>query len=145
MFVLTTTIDITPTGVLSYNKNANNLFERNQQRNWQTFTQILQLRTQITVFRGPERTDSSPALWAVLFGTETQDVWLRGQDPVGELVTDAQGVPVISGLLETLPANPSCIVTQGANANTWFYTQSSWSQAHPDHTVSNWIKNPQAS
>ncbi len=42
-----TLIDITPTGVTTHT--SNNIFERNQQRNWETVQQIISLRTQPTI------------------------------------------------------------------------------------------------
>lgn len=86
---------------------------RNQQRNWETLLQIMQLRSQIAVTESAER---GPHGWHFVFAVE--NVMVYGED-LGELRRDAEGVPMITGLDE--PALAARVLhTSGAEQNIWF-------------------------
>jgi hypothetical protein len=95
----TTTFDITATGVTGHYKPSRVPFTdrtghvianerdwnlaRNQQRNWETLTQLISLRTQVdNIFD---------------FEIESDTVFLLGTDPLGILKNDCQGVPMLLG------------------------------------------------
>lgn len=112
-FVLVTLIDITETGELRGNSK-----ERDQQRNWETVLQVLNLKTQPIIVEGPEQVQGidfkkhtglvncfgefyhefpyPQTLWAVKFASEQEDVY-----SIEELYKDFDQVPVILGLNET--------------------------------------------
>lgn len=118
----TTKFDITATGVTGHYKPSRIPFtdasgqritderlwnhSRNQQRNRETITQLLSLRTQIENVTVPVLTDD---VWSFEFEVESDTIFLYDNDPLGVLKQDCYGVPM---LLSTEPA-------LGAD-NIWF-------------------------
>jgi hypothetical protein len=89
---------------------------RNQQRNWETLTQIISLRTQVIDLTDPERFDGA---WEFEFTTETPDAYGPESDPTQILRLDSAGVP----MLQTLPTGEIIsqeLVVQGQDQNIWF-------------------------
>jgi hypothetical protein len=91
---------------------------RNQQRNWETLTQILGLRTQLFDMTTPIR-DKSGTNWMFEFETEISGVFGPDSDPTQILRTDAEGVPMILDLDNRSDLVP-VLRTHGANQNIWF-------------------------
>ena len=126
-----TRFDITATGVTGHFKQSRVPFtdragnkitnadswnrSRNQQRNWETLTQLISLRTQILDLTDPE---NQADLWTFEFATES-DVFHDGIDPVGVLRLDSGGVPMVRDL-DNAPDIDSTLVTSGAKQNVWF-------------------------
>lgn len=133
-FAVQTHFDITPTGVTGHFKpsripfrdHSGNIitdFEswnraRNQQRNWETITQVLSLRTQLFKLREPVR-DTTNSMWFFEFETETDEVYGDATDPTAILRADAEGVPMLTGLDDRAELQ-STLATTGANQNIWF-------------------------
>lgn len=119
-----TLFDITATGITGHYKLSSKLDQtewnrlRNQQRNWETITQILSLRTQIFELSTPRR-DISGTHWMFEFETEFDGVYGSGDDPVQVLRTDAAGVPMLRDLDNNLDID-SVLVTEGPRQNIWF-------------------------
>ena len=118
-----TQFDITATGVIGHFKNARppyldiNVWNRarNQQRNWETLTQLINLRTQIVSMTDPEFRNNQ---WSFEFESES-NVWDDGTDPVAVLKQDAMGVPMLREL-DNLPNISETLVTTGSTQNIWF-------------------------
>ena len=118
-----TLFDITPTGITghykSFNHNFNNIEDwnraRNQQRNWETLTQILNLRTQIMIIAKPVCHNDK---WSFEFESES-NVWDNGIDSVGVLKADSDGVPMLLEL-NNISDIDRMLVTQGLRQNIWF-------------------------
>lgn len=118
--------DITETGITgnyrSFRNAATTVDEsawarsRNQQRNWETITQIISLRTQAFELSTPVCIDG---IWNFNFGVETPDVFGTADDPLALLVNDCIDVPMILGLSETKVKTPLLIVA-GQDQNIWF-------------------------
>ena len=89
---------------------------RNQQRNWETLTQIISLRTQVMELTEPEFYDGA---WEFEFATETADAYGHEEDPTRILRLDAEGVPMIQNL-PTGEIITQQLVTQGLDQNIWF-------------------------
>ena len=89
---------------------------RNQQRNWETLTQIISLRTQVMELTEPEFYDGA---WEFEFATETADAYGPEEDPTRILRLDADGVPMIQNL-PTGEIITQQLVTQGLDQNIWF-------------------------
>ena len=124
--------DITATGVTGHFKSSRTPFQdragqriiddatwnraRNQQRNWETLTQLISLRTQVIDLTPPERIDGA---WEFEFATETPDAYGPVNDPTGVLVSDAAGVPMLINLdnNEIMSAE---LVVLGLEQNIWF-------------------------
>jgi hypothetical protein len=124
--------DITATGVTGHYKSSRIPFcdhagqqildesawhrSRNQQRNWETLTQIISLRTQVQDLSSPVRFDGA---WEFEFATETPDAFGPQDDPTMILQMDSSGVPMI----QNLPTGESIsqeLVVSGPDQNIWF-------------------------
>jgi hypothetical protein len=117
-----TLFDITTTGVTGHLRSAHPSYTpetwmraRNQQRNWETLTQLIGLRTQIIDITKPVEEDS---IWTFDFESES-NVWDDGTDPVGVLKQDSNGVPMLCEL-DNDPNIEPVLVTSGALQNIWF-------------------------
>lgn len=91
---------------------------RNQQRNWETITQILSLRTQLFDITNPIA-DQSGSRWMFEFETETDGIYGPESDPVSVLRQDAAGVPMLRELNND-PDIETVLVTEGPRQNIWF-------------------------
>ena len=133
-YAVQTFFDITATGITGHFKpsripfrdNAGNMITdaeswnraRNQQRNWETITQILGLRTQLFRLQDPI-VDTSRSAWMFEFETESNNIYGDDVDPTSILRADADGVPMLTEL-DNKPELASVIVTQGPAQNIWF-------------------------
>jgi hypothetical protein len=107
---------------------------RNQQRNWETLTQLISLRTQVTVYSPPQiLQDTSIAvlglnrqaarIWTFEFGSEFADIYDISGEPLAALTQDCDGVPLITGLDEAVENLEPVIRTTGSVINTKFVYQ----------------------
>ena len=127
-----TLFDITETGITGHFKpqrvpfrdRANNHIvdqatwtrSRNQQRNLETITQLLQLRTQIfDVSTSCEHN----GYWTFCFTVEFEGIYQLGLDQFGILKQDCEGVPMLTGLDEQFVTN-SYLTVEGSQQNIWF-------------------------
>ena len=129
-----TLFDITATGVTGHYKSARIPFQdrsgqsikneeawnrsRNQQRNWETLTQILSLRTQLFLLTEPVQ-DLTGTRWMFEFETESDGIYGSESDPTSVLRSDANGVPMLRELNND-PDIKNVLVTEGARQNIWF-------------------------
>ena len=129
-----TRFDITATGVTGHYKSARIPFRdragqtikneeswnrsRNQQRNWETLTQILSLRTQLFLLTDPV-SDLTGTRWMFEFETESDGIYGPESDPVAILRADANGVPMLRELNND-PDIETVLVTAGTRQNIWF-------------------------
>lgn len=91
---------------------------RNQQSNWETVNQVISLRTL------PERistpvADSAAATWSFEFDVVDPGSIAVNNNPVGYLIADCDGVPMITGLGESAD-NSAFLSSAGDNSNIWF-------------------------
>jgi hypothetical protein len=91
---------------------------RNQQRNWETLTQVIGLRTQIFDLQTPVR-DRSGTTWMFEFETELDSVFGPDSDPTEILRSDAEGVPMLLDLDNRRDLQPM-LRTHGPEQNIWF-------------------------
>ena len=93
-------------------------YSRNQQRNWETINQLISLRTQPVDVQPAECING---VWQFVFEVEQPLVYsvsgLEGD--FDALVDESAGVPMITGLDETLTTS-TVLVTQGPEMNIWF-------------------------
>ena len=130
----TTRFDITETGIRNRVFRSNMPFRdktgrtittqaewqlaRNQQSNWETVNQVISLRTL------PERistpvADSAAATWSFEFDVVDPGSITVNNNPVGYLIADCDGVPMITGLGESAD-NTAFLSSTGTNTNIWF-------------------------
>lgn len=131
-FACQTKFDITATGIVGHYKGAKGPFHdragqsitdiaswnraRNQQRNWETLTQLIAMRAQIFDILEPVEYNGT---WSFEFEVETPDVYGSPDDPVAVLRADADGIPMLSNLDNNIEL-PSTLLTQGPQQNIWF-------------------------
>jgi hypothetical protein len=131
-FSCKTLFDITATGVTGHYKSSRIPFKdlfgnditselawnraRNQQRNWETLTQLIGLRTQIAKLSRPEQTDK---MWSFDFEVDTPYVFGSEENPTEMLLFDSNGVPMLINLGNKTELDPFLIVN-GINQNIWF-------------------------
>jgi hypothetical protein len=129
-----TYFDITATGVTGHYRPTRGSFRdrtgheinnvdswnrsRNQQRNWETLTQLIGLRTQTSDVIEPVQNQEE---WYFEFTTETE-VFSDGTDPVGVLKADSDGVPMLT-LLDNRADIDSILITSGTRQNIWFTSE----------------------
>ena len=130
-----TLFDITATGITGHYKSSRVPFQdaggsritdesswnrsRNQQRNWETLTQLLQLRSQIFDLTTPTAVEDA---WQFKFSVEIDQLYLLDGDDFGVLRQDCAGVPMITGLGEQ-HFLATVLIPQGAQQNIWFNMQ----------------------
>lgn len=133
-FACQTLFDITVTGVTGHCKTSRMPFQdragqiiqdelswnrsRNQQRNWETLTQILSLRTQLFDLTVPIQ-DQTGSRWMFEFETESAGIYGDESDPVSVLRSDAAGVPMLRELNND-PDIETVLITEGIRQNIWF-------------------------
>jgi hypothetical protein len=133
-YAVQTFFDITATGITGHFKPAKVPFcddggntitdleswtrARNQQRNWETITQILGLRTQLFRLQTPV-TDTTNSAWMFEFETETDHIYGDDTDPTRILRSDAEGVPMIVNL-NNRPELTPVLISSGPDQNIWF-------------------------
>ena len=121
---LTTLIDITRSQA---SRIETDRIKIGQQANFNTFLQSIGLRSNIDWSedpvrhegRLPEPFDGRAAYWVWEFEVERDEVYLKDNDPVGLLIDDLHGVPVIPDLTNTADISPSAIQVRGPQLNTW--------------------------
>lgn len=93
-------------------------FSRNQQRNWETVNQLISLRTQPVDVQPAQCQDGT---WQFVFEVEQPLVYsISGaEDDFGALINECAGVPMITGLKETMTTS-TVLITSGPDQNIWF-------------------------
>jgi hypothetical protein len=130
--ICATTFDITFTGTtgyfqphkLPYKDSSGQLIEsntawnhsRNQQRNFETISQIISLRTQIFEIVYPIRRKSK---WYFEFSVEDVSVYGSESDPFDVLKSDARNGPMIVYHNQSIKTN--MLVVEGIDQNVWFW------------------------
>lgn len=127
-----TLIDITPTGVTTHT--SDNVFKRNQQRNWETVQQIISLRTQPTIISTDNFVDEvkrynfginytgNQRIWTFKFAVDYADIYQEGADKFGLVKYDFKITPVILGLIETAVPERALFYPKGPWNNIYFKT-----------------------
>lgn len=124
--------DITCTGVTGYYKPARIPFidnarkkitdegswniSRNQQRNWETLTQILSLRTQIFDVNNPIKNNEE---WTFDFTISDISVFGDNDNPFSILKEDANNIPMLTNIVSN-KIDTDMLVTSGPKQNIWF-------------------------
>jgi hypothetical protein len=88
---------------------------RNQQRNWETVTQLVSLRTQVGNLQEPVMIQDR---WQFEFEVENENLFTNGMDNLAVLKADCQGVPMLTELNES-KSNDTVLVV---DKNIWFTT-----------------------
>ena len=98
-----------------------------QQANFNTLLQAIGLRANVSWDIDPvESSGSLPYplegranYWTWTFEVERDQVFAKDGNPVGLLLDDLHGVPVIGQLNNSIDIDPAVFQTQGPNTNIW--------------------------
>lgn len=123
-YTITTLVDITRTNPT---RSETDKLKLSQQANFNSLLQAIGLRSNISweadpkMFTGklPEPFDGKANHWVWTFDTERDDTFLAGKDPVGLLLEDLHGVPIIDQLTNNVDIYPAVIKTKGKDINTF--------------------------
>lgn len=127
-----TLIDITATDVKTNAEDT--VFRRNQQRNWETAHQIINLRTKVDVEIKPYTPKivslanhkfsnlyyGEHKCWKFIFTVEFSKVFAGEVHILEKLEYDFNQVPIITGLEETINLPDPVFYTKGGLINTYF-------------------------
>lgn len=124
-----TLVDITKTNILIPQPQ----FERNQQRNWETVTQVLSLRAQLLELEYLGVVDEDLELysfgvdytgkhkvWTFEFAVDRENVYSFDCDRYGTLKDDFKIAPIITGLTETVYLTRPLFEVAGPLKNIYF-------------------------
>jgi hypothetical protein len=123
-YKIITLVDITRTNCP---RNEPDPIRVGQQANFNSVLQAIGLRSNMTWDKDPEmhtgrlpdNLDGKANHWVWEFVVERDYVFLKETDPVGLLVDDLNGVPIITDLNNNADISPAAIQTKGNNINTW--------------------------
>jgi len=119
-YKIKTTVDITRTNP---DRDDPDQVRHAQQSNFNTLVQGIGMRSNIDWDNDPIRIKNDDAVyWEWEFLTERPDVFLHENDPVGLLLNDLHGIPVIRNLTNSDPLDPAIFQTHGDKKNIWFNT-----------------------
>jgi hypothetical protein len=104
-----------------------NKFKVGQQANFNSLIQAIGLRANIEWSVDPRKHNGSLPLplvgkavhWTWEFDVERDDVFLKDNDPVGLLLDDLHGVPIVGLLENSVDIHPLVFQTRGDNTNIW--------------------------
>lgn len=123
-YKIITTVDITRSMVT---RPSDGIIEFGQQSNFNSLVQSIGLRSNITwegdpkkhTGRLPDPLTGKADHWVWEFDVEREDVFLKENDPVGLLMEDLHGVPIIDGLENTVDLDPAVFQTRNGKQNIW--------------------------
>lgn len=123
-YKIITLIDITRAQPL---RDSADTIKLGQQANFNSLIQAIGLRANPewrvdpTMQQGqlPEPFEGKAKYWEWTFDVERDDVFLKDNSPVGLLIDDLHGVPVIADLTNTADITPSAFQTLNNNINTY--------------------------
>jgi hypothetical protein len=123
-YQIVTLVDITRTNP---SRAETDQYLLSQQANFNTLLQSIGLRSNVEWAIDPiESSGSLPYplegkanYWTWTFEVERDQVFTKDGDPVGLLLDDLHGVPVIGQLNNSVDIDPAVFQTQGPNTNIW--------------------------
>jgi hypothetical protein len=100
-----------------------------QQANFNSLLQAIGLRSNVEWNIDPKQTSGAlpydisgkATHWIWDFYCEREDVFLKEDDPVGLLLDDLHGVPIIDQLNNSVDITPACFICRNGKQNTWLY------------------------
>ena len=93
---------------------------RNRQRNWETLTQLISMRTQLFDIHEPQFL-SDLEQWFFEFAIEGADIFRIETDDLALLKADCENVPMLLGL-DKNQVSIGALISSGPNQNIWFVT-----------------------
>ena len=142
MIVCWTLADISKTNFTRKPDSEHEIKLRNQQRNYETFLQLIGMRNQPTVVIYPtimedyninnlpfgenylQSVGFKYNVWMFAFEVEQPTAFTNERGPLMALMDDFNEIPILTGLDETAKIN-GMIMTEGPSQNTFFMAQTS--------------------
>ena len=122
-YSITTLVDITRTNPQRTDVDPIHLA---QQANFDSLIQAIGIRSNVEWERDPKKiTGRLPngagkaTHWVWEFTAERDEIFLKGDNPVGLLLDDLNGVPIIDNLENSEELIPAAFQTVGDQINTW--------------------------
>jgi hypothetical protein len=123
-YQLITLVDITRTNPT---RSETDQYKLGQQANFNTLLQSIGLRSNVTWDADPKEVsgilphplNGKATHWVWIFEVERDQVFTKNEDPVGLLLDDLHGVPIIGQLNNSVDIDPPVFQTQGPNSNIW--------------------------
>jgi hypothetical protein len=123
-YKITTLIDITRTNP---DRSETDKLKLSQQANFNSLIQAIGLRAnpewlvdpKMVIGQLPDPFNGKAAYWSWEFDSDRDDVFLEDNNPVGLLIKDLHGVPVIPDLANTTDITPAAFQTANGNTNTY--------------------------
>jgi len=115
-YKLITQVDITRTGP---DRDNTDIVRQAQQSNFNSLVQGIELRANVDWEQDPVMVEGETNTWHWTFFVEREDVFLNGDNPVGLLLEDLNGIPIINHLPNTPNLTHPAFKTRGADRNTW--------------------------
>ncbi len=125
-YKIVTLVDITKSNA---NRAETDKIKVGQQANFNSLIQTIGIRANVQWLSEPmmhtgilpEDLDGKANHWVWEFIVEQNEIFLKNSDPVGLLVDDLNGVPIISNLKDSVDLDPPAFITKGPKANTWVF------------------------
>jgi hypothetical protein len=125
-YKIITLVDITRS---TPNRSETDQLKLGQQANFNSLLQAIGLRANIDWVIDPQQCSGAlpdnlggkAVHWLWEFDTERDFVFQKDSDPVGLLVDDLNGVPVVDRLNNSVEISPACFISKGDSANIWVY------------------------
>ena len=125
-YQIITLVDITRT---EPSRNETDEIKIMQQANFNSLLQAIGLRANVEWTSDPKRVEGrlprdiggKATHWIWNFYTERDYLFEDTESPVGLLVNDVNGVPVIDNLTNSVTIDPACFISKGKNTNIWAF------------------------
>lgn len=123
-YKIITLVDITRTNPTRAETDKTKL---SQQANFNSLLQAIGMRSNATWIKDPKKdtgrlpepADGKATYWTWEFDVERDEVFLHNDNPVGLLIEDLHGVPIINQLENSVDISPAAFQTKGDNINSW--------------------------
>lgn len=124
IYKIITLVDITRTNPPRTETDQHRL---GQQANFNSLIQAIGLRANVSWEtdpkevngRLPDQLEGKATYWTWIFESERPDTFMKDSNPVGLLLDDLHGVPVIGQLNNSIDIDPAIFQTRGPNINLW--------------------------
>jgi hypothetical protein len=108
-------------------RNDPNKLKQGQQSNFNTLLQTVTLRANIIWTVDPKMDKSAlphklggkATHWTWEFEIEQEEIFKKDDNPLGLLIDDMHGVPIVNQLLNSKDIDPAAFQTHGENQNIW--------------------------
>jgi hypothetical protein len=137
-YIVCTLFDITKTDIVSYREGIDSLYQRNQHRNWQVVSQLIQYKSQplmiiepikatnnLNLYSFDKKYQGIHTIWHSVYAVDQEDLYTANDNSFYYLQKIFDLVPIITGLDETVDIDKNIIDTNLC-PNICFYNEFTW-------------------